>query len=76
MFHGDATNIRIDYFASAKLTMFERYTFTQFLKSAPGLFGALAGGPQLNGIGYTGSGSTRPQSNALGFNYSRQAVDS
>jgi hypothetical protein len=70
VFHGDATNIRIDYFASAKLTLFERYTFTQFLKSAPGLFGALAGGPQLNQIGYTGSGSTRPQSNALGFNYS------
>src|SRR6201996_6125912 len=70
VFHGDATNVRIDYFASTKLTMFERYTFTQFLKSAPGLFGALAGGPQLNQIGYTGSGSTRPQSNALGFNYS------
>ena len=70
VFHGDATNIRIDYFASTRLTMFERYTFTQFLKSAPGLFGALAGGPQLNGIGYTGLGSTRPQSNALGFNYS------
>ena len=69
VFHGDATNIRIDYFASPKLTLFERYTFTQFLKSAPGLFGALAGGPQLNGIGYTGEGSTRPQSNALGFNY-------
>src|SRR5260370_6053975 len=69
VFHGDATNIRIDYFATTKLTLFERYTFTQFLKSAPGLFGALAGGPQLNGVGYTGSGSTRPQSNALGFNY-------
>jgi hypothetical protein len=69
VFHGDATNVRIDYFASEKLTLFERYTFTQFLKSAPGLFGALAGGPQLNQIGYTGSGSTRPQSNALGFNY-------
>ena len=69
VFHGDATNIRIDYFATTKLTLFERYTFTQFLKSAPGLFGALAGGPQLNGIGYTGAGSTRPQSNALGFNY-------
>ena len=69
VFHGDATNIRVDYFATPKLTMFERYTFTQFLKSAPGLFGALAGGPQLNGIGYTGAGSTRPQSNALGFNY-------
>jgi TonB dependent receptor len=69
VFHGDATNIRIDYFATTKLTLFERYTFTQFLKTAPGLFGALAGGPQLNGIGYTGEGSTRPQSNALGFNY-------
>lgn len=69
IFHGDATNVRVDYFKSERLTFFERYTFTQFLKSAPGLFGALAGGPQLNGIGYTGSGSTRPQSNAMGFNY-------
>ena len=41
VFHGDATNIRVDYFATPKLTMFERYTFTRFLKSAPGLFGAL-----------------------------------
>jgi len=69
-FNGDAVNVRVDYFESAKLTLFERYTFTQFLKSAPGLFGALAGGPQLNQIGYTGRGSTRPQSNAMGFNYS------
>jgi len=68
-FHGDSVNVRVDYFKSAKLTLFERYTFTQFLKSAPGLFGALAGGPQFGQIGYTGAGSTRPQSNALGFNY-------
>ena len=69
VYHGDAANVRVDFFKSERLTLFERYTFTQFLKSAPGLFGALAGGPQLNGIGYTGSGSTRPQSNAMGLNW-------
>jgi Carboxypeptidase regulatory-like domain len=50
-FTGDSINARVDYFKSE---FFERYTFTQFLKEAPGLFGGLAGGPQLNNIGYTG----------------------
>jgi hypothetical protein len=68
-FHGDAVDARIDYFFSDKLRFFNRYTFTQFLKKAPGLFGPKAGGPQLNSIGYTGVGDTRPQSNSFGFDY-------
>lgn len=68
-FHGDAVNVRTDYFYSDKLRFFDRYTFTQFLKSAPGLFGGAVGGPQLNPVGYTGVGSTRPQSNSFGFDY-------
>jgi hypothetical protein len=68
-FNGDAVNVRVDYFFNDKLRMFDRYTFTQFLKSAPGLFGGIAGGPQLNAVGYTGTGDTRPQSNSFGFDY-------
>ena len=68
-FHGHAVNARVDYFFSDRLRFFNRYTFTQFLKSAPGLFSAKAGGPQLNGLGYVGTGDTRPQSNSFGFDY-------
>src|SRR5579862_8509630 len=70
IFHGDALDVRADYFYSDKLRLFDRYTFTQFHKEAPGLFGGAAGGPQLNPIGYTGVGDTRPQSNSFGVSYS------
>ena len=56
IYHADALDVRADYFYSDKLRLFDRYTFTQFHKEAPGLFGGAAGGPQLNPIGYTGSG--------------------
>jgi hypothetical protein len=68
--NGNALTARVDYFNSDRLRFFDRYTLTQFLRQAPGLFGAIAGGPTLNGIGYTGSGQTRPQSNSFGFDYS------
>ena len=70
IFNGDVFNIRIDHFQSERLHFFGRYTFTQFLKEAPGAFGAVAGGPQLSNIGYVGKGDTRPQSVAGGFDYS------
>src|SRR5215469_2371504 len=69
IYHGDALDVRADYFHSEKLRLFDRYTFTQFHKSAPGLFGGAAGGPQLSPIGYTGVGNTRPQSNSFGVSY-------
>jgi len=69
IYHGDALDVRADYFSSDKLRIFDRYTFTQFHKEAPGLFGGAAGGPQLNPIGYTGVGDTRPQSNSFGVSY-------
>src|SRR5215467_10043297 len=69
IYHGDAIDARADYFYSDKLRLFDRYTFTQFHKEAPGLFGGAAGGPQLNPIGYTGVGDTRPQSNSFGVSY-------
>jgi Carboxypeptidase regulatory-like domain/TonB dependent receptor len=69
IYHGDAIDVRADYFSSDKLRLFDRYTFTQFHKEAPGLFGGAVGGPQLNQIGYTGVGDTRPQSNSFGVSY-------
>jgi outer membrane receptor protein involved in Fe transport len=69
IYHADALDARVDYFYSEKLRLFDRYTFTQFHKEAPGLFGGAAGGPQLNPIGYTGVGDTRPQSNSFGVSY-------
>ncbi len=69
IFNGDVFNVRIDHFQSNNLRFFGRYTFSQFLKQAPGAFGAIAGGPQLNSIGYVGKGDTRPQSLAAGFDY-------
>jgi outer membrane receptor protein involved in Fe transport len=69
IYHADALDVRADYFSSDKLRLFDRYTFTQFHKEAPGLFGGAAGGPQLNPIGYTGVGDTRPQSNSFGVSY-------
>jgi hypothetical protein len=69
IYHGDALDVRADYFSSDKLRLFDRYTFTQFHKEAPGLFGGAVGGPQLNPIGYTGVGDTRPQSNSFGVSY-------
>jgi hypothetical protein len=69
IYNGDAFNIRGDHYQSDRLRFFGRYTFTQFLKEAPGAFGPAAGGPQLNNIGYVGVGDTRPQSAAGGFDY-------
>jgi hypothetical protein len=68
VYHADAVDVRVDYFYSNNLRLFDRYTFTQFHKSAPGLFGGAAGGPQLT-LGYTGTGDTRPQSNSFGLSY-------
>ena len=70
IYHADAIDVRADYFHSDKLRLFDRYSFTQFHKEAPGLFGGAVGGPQLNQIGYTGVGDTRPQSNSFGVSYS------
>ncbi|MCU1272694.1 MAG: Cna B-type protein [Bryobacterales bacterium] len=68
-FNGDVFNIRIDHFQNDSFRLFGRYTFTQFLKAAPGPFGPIVGGPQFSTIGYVGKGESRPQSLAAGFDY-------
>ena len=80
-FFGSGTNVldsngfdvRIDASASQKMTLFGRYSFQQFTRSGPGLFGNLAGGktvPSDPSVGdFAGTSKVRNQSLALGFNY-------
>ena len=68
-FNSDQGDGRIDYNFSDTLHFFGRYTIADFTKSAPGAFGALAGGPALNSIGFAGTATARNQSLALGATY-------
>ena len=68
-FDSDQVDGRIDYNFSEKLHIFGRYTIADFDLSAPGAYGAEAGGPALNGINFAGSSLDRNQSLALGSTY-------
>src|SRR5580693_6987567 len=68
-FNSDQGDGRIDYNFSDTLHFFGRYTIADFSKSAPGAFGAIAGGPALNSIGFAGTATARNQSLALGATY-------
>jgi hypothetical protein len=68
-FNSDQFDGRIDYNFSDKMHFFGRYTLADFDLSAPGAYGAEAGGPGLNGIYFAGSSLDRNQSLALGANY-------
>jgi hypothetical protein len=69
----DGFDVRSDYSATSKLQFFGRYSFQQFTRSGPGLFGNLAGGraiPSDPSVGdFAGSSKVRNQSIASGFNY-------
>src|SRR5258706_4875125 len=54
---------------SEKSSLFGRYSYADFNKSAPGAFGVLAGGPALDNIAFAGSSAVRNQSLAAGFNH-------
>jgi Carboxypeptidase regulatory-like domain/TonB dependent receptor-like, beta-barrel len=80
-FFGSGTNVldsngfdvRIDAAATQKTTLFGRYSFQQFTRFGPGLFGDLAGGktvPSDPSVGdFAGTSKVRNQSLAAGFNY-------
>ena len=68
-FDSDQVDGRVDYNFSDKLHFFGRYTIADFDLSAPGAYGAEAGGPALNGINFAGSSLDRNQSLALGSAY-------
>ncbi len=76
VFDDDAFNIRSDYKATDNLNIFGRYSWVDFEKSAPGVFGDIAVGPGLgdgggSGVegGFAGSSLVTNQSLALGFDY-------
>src|SRR6266850_3886695 len=66
-------DIRSDFVASSKVNVFGRYSFQQFKRSGPGLFGVALGGhalPSDPSVGdFAGNSSVRNQSIAAGFDY-------
>src|SRR5882757_8892908 len=66
-------DIRSDFIASTRLNVFGRYSFQQFKRSGPGLFGVALGGhalPSDPSVGdFAGDSSVRNQSIATGFDY-------
>lgn len=67
--NADVFNVRIDRYQTEKLHLFGRYSFMQYSQQAPGVFGFLAGGPQLPAANFAGASSLRNQSIAAGFDY-------
>ncbi len=70
-FDKDSFNVRIDYKASDKLSMFGRYSFADFARNGPTAFGA-GGGAELVSLG--GDSKVRNQSVAYGFDYAWNAT--
>jgi len=66
-FDKDSFDVRTDYRASEKLSMFGRYSFGDFTRNGPTAFGA-GGGPEFVSLG--GASKVRNQSVAYGFDYS------
>jgi len=71
-FNDDAFNVRSDYYATAKLHFFGRYSFVNFKIFSPGIYG-LAGGPGYDPSGgtsaFAGTSASRNHSIAGGFDY-------
>jgi len=63
---------RVDYNISANHHLFGRYSLADFILTAPGAFGELAGGPTP--LGFAGVNHSRNQSLALGYTYSINAT--
>ena len=66
-------DVRSDFVATSKVNVFGRYSFQQFKRSGPGLFGVALGGhalPSDPSVGdFAGNSSVRNQSIASGFDY-------
>jgi hypothetical protein len=66
-FDSNQWNTRWDYFINEKNSLFGRYSYAKFDKSAPGAFGLLAGGPALDRINFSGTSEVLNQSIAIGY---------
>ena len=73
MLNSDGFDVRVDAALSSKMNVFGRYSFQQFTRSGPGLFGDVAGGkavPSDPSVGdFAGTSKARNQSLAAGANY-------
>ena len=70
--NADNFDVRSDYVLNSKTQVFGRYSYQKFLRSGPGLFGEIAGGPPLpvdSGGQFAGTSKVRNQSLATGFDY-------
>src|SRR5882724_3785732 len=70
--NSDNFDVRSDYVLNSKTQVFGRYSYQKFLRSGPGLFGEIAGGPALpadSGGQFAGTSNVRNQSLATGFDY-------
>lgn len=69
-FNEDLTNTRWDYYASEKLHLFGRYSFSNYSLISPGIFGSIGGGSGFDpNSNFSGESKTRNQSLASGFDY-------
>ncbi len=69
-FNEDLTNTRWDYFHSANLQIFGRYSLADYRLDSPGIFGFAGGGRGFDEQApFAGISRTRNQSIAAGFNY-------
>lgn len=69
-FNEDLTNTRWDYFHSANLQFFGRYSLADYRLDSPGIFGFAGGGRGFDEQApFAGISRTRNQSIAAGFNY-------
>lgn len=69
LFDTDAFDARVDQYQTEKLHLFGRYSFQRYFQQSPGAFGDEAGGPNFNGIRFSGQSDARTQSIAQGFDY-------
>ncbi len=70
--NADNFDVRSDYVLNSKTQVFGRYSYQKFLRSGPGLFGAVAGGPPLpadSGGQFAGASHVKNQSLATGVSY-------
>src|SRR6267154_2607814 len=70
--NADNFDVRGDYVLNTRTQVFGRYSYQKFLRSGPGLFGDVAGGPALpadSGGQFAGTSKVRNQSLATGFDY-------
>jgi outer membrane receptor protein involved in Fe transport len=70
--NADNFDVRSDYVLNSKTQVFGRYSYQKFLRSGPGLFGAVAGGAALpadSGGQFAGASHVKNQSLATGFDY-------